>query len=656
MFKNKTILIQAIFIFVFIVSLFLFTYFLTTQTLNPYIVPFKRTFKSEFTSIIGNISVLSIICLIVFIFIKRPYRRVYTLGILQMILAFILYMLRIYARSYFAFFSFREVSILKNPAGELGMNVTKQMLAEFFTTGMFLTLVPGIVFIVLALVFRKNPLWHEKRESHTTNKKVAASLISVILSFGMVLSFRLSVKRNWPYNSDLPLYGCMNVGVYNYYLYEAIGWNFQYTGKDYDNEKVTVEIKKYDRNEDTYTNFLDNNHSDERMYVGSMAGKNIKIIQLESVNKYCVDLKINNGELLMPNFNKILEDSNAYYCTNFYTSSGQGKTADAELAINTGVNPQGPNTQHWQYKNHNYEFQTIAKMYKEKYDATCYSFHGDLAEFYNRGVVHPEMFGYDKYYSLEEYLKTHKSEEEDPNSYINGWVDDHVVLEWENEVSSEIEGNFLTYSIMTVSHTPFLGNPKEDEYNFGYKNKMLYRYIAYMRYVDDYLDELYERMKNDTNTIYIIYGDHGSFLTKKEQKELFGKQNVLDFELNNTMVPCVIFDASGTLNTLTENNMRCNLLRSEIDIFTTIVDLFDLNYTNVRLGVNIFSKEKTFTYDPNTFTIITDDYIYYTKNDKKKLFNEIDNETIKYQVDLIKKYKVVVDIANKRNMIKKEAK
>ena len=656
MFKNKTILIQAIFILVFIVSLFLFTYFLTTQTLNPYIVPFKRTFKSEFTSIIGNISVLSIICLIVFIFIKRPYRRVYTLGILQMILAFVLYMLRIYARSYFAFFSFREVSILKNPAGELGMNVTKQMLAEFFTTGMFLTLVPGIVFIVLALVFRKNPLWHEKRESHTTNKKVAASLISVILSFAMVLSFRLSVKRNWPYNSDLPLYGCMNVGVYNYYLYEAIGWNFQYTGKDYDNEKVTVEIKKYDRNEDTYTNFLDNNHSDERMYVGSMAGKNIKIIQLESVNKYCVDLKLNNGELLMPNFNKILEDSNAYYCTNFYTSSGQGKTADAELAINTGVNPQGPNTQHWQYKNHNYEFQTIAKMYKEKYDATCYSFHGDLAEFYNRGIVHPEMFGYDKYYSLEEYLKTHKSEEEDPNSYINGWVDDHVVLEWENEVSSQIEGNFLTYSIMTVSHTPFLGNPKEEEYNFGYKNKMLYRYIAYMRYVDDYLDELYERMKNDTNTIYIIYGDHGSFLTKKEQKELFGKQNVLDFELTNTMVPCVIFDASGTLNTLTGNNMRCNLLRSEIDIFTTIVDLFDLNYTGVRLGVNIFSEEKTFTYDPNTFTIITDDYIYYTKNDKKKLFNEIDKETLKYQVDLIKKYKVVVDIANKRNMIKKEAK
>ena len=80
-----------------------------------------------------------------------------------------------------------------------------------------------------------------------------------------------------------------------------------------------------------------------------MNGKNIKIIQLESVNKYCVDLTLKDGSLLMPNLNKIINDSNAYYCSNFYTSSGQGKTADAELAINTGVNPQGPNTQHWQY-------------------------------------------------------------------------------------------------------------------------------------------------------------------------------------------------------------------------------------------------------------------------------------------------------------------
>jgi phosphoglycerol transferase MdoB-like AlkP superfamily enzyme len=448
----------------------------------------------------------------------------------------------------------------------------------------------------------------------------------------------------------------MNVGVYNYYLYEAIGWNFQYTGKDYSNEEVTVEINKYNRNNDSYTNFLDSSNSDERKYVGSMNGKNIKIIQLESVSKYCVDLKLKDGSQLMPNFNKIINDSNAYYCSNFYTSSGQGKTADAELAINTGVNPQGPNTQHWQYKNGNYNFDALPELFKAKYDATCYSFHGDLAEFYNRGVVHPEMFGYDKYYSLEEYIKTHKTEKEDPNSYINGWVDDHVVLEWENEVSSQIDGPFLTYSIMTVSHTPFLGNPKEKEYNFGYKNKMLYRYIAYMRYVDDYLDELYERMKNDSNTIYVIYGDHGSFLTNKEQKELFGKQNTLDFEINNTKIPCVIFDASGTLNTLTEGHMEQTLLRSEIDIFTTLIDLFDLNYEGIRLGVNIFSNEKTFTYDPNTFTIITDDYIYYTKNEKYKIFNGISKDKMKEQVDLIKKYKVIVDIANKRSMMcKKEA-
>ena len=262
MFKNKAILIQTIFISAFILFLWLFTYLLTTQTFNPYIVPFKRTFKSEFTSIIGNISVLSIICLIVFIFIRRPYRRIYTLGIIEMVLAFILYLLRVYVRSYFAFFSFRQMSIVKNPAGDLGVNVTKQMVGEFFTTGMICTLLPGLIFIIIALVFRKNPIFNAKRESHTTTKKVGASILTICLSFAMTLSFRTSVKKNWPYNSDLPLYGCMNTGVYNYYLYEGLGMNFYYnTSKGYKQSDVTVKIKEFDRNESTYTNFLDSSNS-----------------------------------------------------------------------------------------------------------------------------------------------------------------------------------------------------------------------------------------------------------------------------------------------------------------------------------------------------------------------------------------------------------
>nr|MCR5307889.1 hypothetical protein [bacterium] len=159
--------------------------------------------------------------------------------------------------------------------------------------------------------------------------------------------------------------------------------------------------------------------------------------------------------------------------------------------------------------------------------------------------------------------------------------------------------------------------------------------------------------KNDPNTVYVLYGDHGSYLTKKEQKELFGKQSTLEFELNNTRVPGIIFDGSGTLNSLTGGNMENSKLRSQIDLFTTIVDLFDLNYTGVRLGVNGLSDELTFTYDPNTFTIVTDDYVYYAKNDKYEIFSghSIDKETIKKQVEKIKEYKLIVDIANRKSLL-----
>ena len=48
------------------------------------------------------------------------------------------------------------------------------------------------------------------------------------------------------------------------------------------------------------------------------------------------------------------------------------------------------------------------------------------------------MFGYDKYYSLEDYRETHPSVKDDPTSYINGWVDDKVVIEWEKEVTASL--------------------------------------------------------------------------------------------------------------------------------------------------------------------------------------------------------------------------
>ena len=405
--ENKALFLQTIFIVLFLLFGLINTYVLTTHVFNPYVEAFSRSFKSEFTSIIGNMSILSVICLIIFIAIRRPYRRIYTLGIMQILLGILIYALKVYARYYFVFFSFRQMSLVKNPAGDLGLNVAIQVFVEFFTTGMFLLIVPGIVFIVFALIFRKKPELYEKRESHTTNKKVAASLIAISMSFAMMLSFRSSVKKKWPYNSDLAMYGAMNCGTYNYYLYEALGVNFYYSGKrDYKQEEVTVLIKEFDRNESEYLNFMDPTNSNKHEYVGSLSGKNLKIIQLESMNTYCVNLILDDGTLLMPNMNKIINDSNSFYFKNFYTSAGQGKTADAELAVNTGINVQGQNTLHWDYNGKNYSYQTLADMFKEKYNSTCYSFHGDLEGFYDRENVHKNLLGYDEFYSLEDYLKT----------------------------------------------------------------------------------------------------------------------------------------------------------------------------------------------------------------------------------------------------------
>lgn len=643
---------QWIFILIFIALGVFGSYFLTTHTFNEYIIPFKRSFKNELTSLIGNVAVLSFAVLLVFSFIKKPFKRIMTLGIISIALMIIVFALRVYSRYYSSFFSFRTLTVFKNPAANLGLSVVGQSAKEFFSSFSFLLVIPGIVFIVYSIVLRKKEDMQAKTTFIKVKPKVALGLIAIIFSFFMILNFQSQAKKQWKFNSDLPMYGAQTAGVYNYYVYELLGFNFNYDLKKiYNQDQVTVNIKEFNKNDSEYVNFLDSTNSNSKVGVGAFNGKNLCILQLESLNTFALDISI-NGQEVMPNLKKFINNENTYYMENFYTSVGQGKTADAELSVMTGVNPNGSSTLHWDYKDGNYVYSSLPKMFKEKYSALAYSFHGDVEGFYNRETVHEEMFGFDEYYSLEDYVLNHPTEQEKEENYINGWVDDEKVIEWMEEIQKGIDGTYFTYAIMTVSHTPFIGNPKEDEYNFGLDSTLTNRYLAFMRYVDDYLGRLFERIENDTDTIYVIYGDHGCGLYSEDLDELFPEKTALEQTELLLRVPGLIYDASGTLRSLVDGDMKQELVRSEIDLFTTLVDLFDLDYRAVRLGVNVLSNEKTFCYDPNTFTIITDEYIYYPKNGDYYFKVEIKKATMLAQVEIIKKYKLIVECANEYNMFK----
>lgn len=646
--SNKKLFFSIV---IFLIANLIMTYFLTAQTFNSFIISFNRTFSGEVMSILGNLSILSLILIFIFMFVKRSDKRVLTMGITTLILGIIIYALRVYTKYYLAFFSFRTLSVFRNPAANLGMSIALETVKDFFVSFSFLLLVPGIGFIVYAYFLRRQNYHYSWNNSIKSIKyRIGFIILCMLFSYSSILSFVKKAEKNWLYNSDLPHYGVMNAGVYNYYVYELFGADFRYDYKEYmSKDEISDKILEFNRANEGFVNIYQET-TDLSYGKGLFKDKNLYILQLESINNFVIDLEVNGIKVMPFLSNFIKNDSNLYYFENMYSNVGQGNTADAELSVMCGVNPNGYSTLHWEYEDNDFKFSSLPYLFKNRYEnSVAYSFHGDTEEFYNRTPVHEQMFGFDEYYSLEDYLKTHKSEHKGPNSFIQGWVKDDVMIKWADEILSDKE-QYLAFNIMTVSHTPYVGNPLENSFNWKVDSKLLHRYLSYMRYVDNYLELFFNSIKDDTDTLFIIYSDHGSGLYGAPLEELYGDIDYMQEFKYMMQVPAMIYDPSGTLNTFTGGNMMQPLLRNQIDLYTTIISLMDLETPDIVLGLNALTDERTFAYNPTNFCVFTDNYIYSVKDNSAKYYDYYDKSLAKEEIKKIKRYKLYIEVAIRHNL------
>ena len=63
-------------------------------------------------------------------------------------------------------------------------------------------------------------------------------------------------------------------------------------------------------------------------------------------------------------------------------------------------------------------------------------------------------------------------------------------------------------------------------------------------------------------------------------------------------------------------------VRSQVDIYRTIIELFDLKADNYYYGVNLLSDESTFSIDTRNFSIVTDDFYIVAKRFKNSEMTE----------------------------------
>jgi phosphoglycerol transferase MdoB-like AlkP superfamily enzyme len=167
-----------------------------------------------------------------------------------------------------------------------------------------------------------------------------------VLSFSPVIYFLIGQYKAFPENFTkifdnnslekkagiLPYHA---IDAYNFISHRVIG---------------SGNISQGDLNE--VNQYFDNKAQEAgNLLFGKEKGKNLIVVQVESLQNFVVGAKINGVEIT-PNLNKLAGDS--IYFNNFYSQTSGGNTSDAEFMMNTSLYPISQGSAYFVYPTNKY--------------------------------------------------------------------------------------------------------------------------------------------------------------------------------------------------------------------------------------------------------------------------------------------------------------
>lgn len=333
------------------------------------------------------------------------------------------------------------------------------------------------------------------------------------------------------------------------------------------------EIKTWFQNKDE-SNLTDNQYS------GIFKGKNLLVIQVESLENFVINGSV-EGQEITPNLNKLL--GNSLYFSNYNEEVNQGTTSDADFMTNTSIYPLASGSTFFRYPDNKYYNSLPRILDREGYFTQA--MHADKGSYWNWKLA-LESIGFQNCIDSSSFNE---------NETIGLGLSDGSFLKQAIPIIEESKQPYYNFIITMSGHAPFdlPSIYRELKLSSELEKSHLGGYLQSVHYEDKQLGIFLDSLRENgdlNNTAVVIYGDHCG-IHKYYQDEVETTKGAESFMIdNNKELPLIIYDSSM-------KGKEIKTIGGQVDLMPTILYLMGVDkkeYVNTCMGRNLLNTKESY--------------------------------------------------------------
>lgn len=427
------------------------------------------------------------------------------------------------------------------------------------------------VYYLLAARLRAAPVF-----GALSPKRAAALCAALVLSLGLFAAMLYGYDRRMP-NALAAMWDrpavCCNVGAMAYHAADARNVLCESFGREkLSDDEIAAAAEEF-------AAFRAKLAPPYPAAFGAARGKNLIMIQAESLQSFAVGLRV-NGREVTPNLNRFARE--ASFAGDLYVQTGLGNSADAEFLANAGLYPARSGVAYVRFADRSYD--ALPRLLRARGYAAL-AMHGDRAGFWNRAHMYPAL-GFERFVSKKDY---------EVDEVFGLGLSDGSFFRQSLAMLEAQERPFYAFLVTLSSHYPF-GFPellKAAAFDQGdeAEGAILRSYLAAIHYFDREFGNFIDGLKSSglyDESVIILYGDHAAIpkWDAASLAKLLGKE--LDDERSwravNTVPLMVRVPGAATLPHAAGRAL------GQIDIPAMAAPLLGFEFTS-GFGRNIFAPE-----------------------------------------------------------------